>query len=72
MTPEEAQMLVTIDIINGVRNLNRTLMRYQLPAEVIRGIEKWCVEQEKRIANAQFESPPTRRGRISDADVKKG
>jgi hypothetical protein len=56
MTPAEADILVTVDIINGVRNLNRTLMRYQLPIEVIRGIEKWCVEQEKRIANAQIKT----------------
>jgi hypothetical protein len=70
MTPAEADILVTLDIINGVRTLNRTLMRYQLPAEVIRAIEKWCVEQEKRIVNAQFESSPPGRGRISDADVK--
>jgi hypothetical protein len=29
-------------------------MRYQLPVEVTRAIEKWCTEQEKRIANAQI------------------
>jgi hypothetical protein len=72
MTPAEADILVTVDIINGVRNLNRTLMRYQLPGEIIRAIEKWCTEQEKRIANAQFESSAARRGRIGDANVKKG
>jgi hypothetical protein len=72
LEPPEGQILMTVDIINGVRNLNRTLMRYQLPVEVTRGIEKWCVEQERRIANAQLESSTARRGRISDAPVKKG
>jgi hypothetical protein len=52
MPSSEGEILITVDIINGVRSLNRTLMRYQLPITIIRAIEKWCVEQEVRIADA--------------------
>jgi hypothetical protein len=52
MPSSEGEILITVDIINGVRSLNRTLMRYQLPSTIIRAIEKWCTEQEVRIADA--------------------
>ena len=34
LQPPEGEILMTVDIIQGVRTLNRTLMRYQLPIEI--------------------------------------